>query len=369
MKILTVATETLKRMSARLTVLLFVALLTAAPFNAAMAQAPPALGTAKNFAVLGASAVTNTGSTVVTGDLGISPGSAITGFPPGTVVGGSTYVADAVAAQAQLDNASAYANLASQACNTTYSVPTDIGGLKLAPGVYCFASSAHLTGALSLDAGGDPSAVWVFKMASTFVTASDASVLLVNGAEQCNVSWNVGSSATIGTGSRMVGNLLALTSITLTTNATLSGRALAQTGAVTMDSDAVSISACTVAPLPPTLNKSFNAATIDAGGVSTLTITLSNPGTTAAVLTAPLVDKLPIGVVVHGNASNDCGGTITAAAGSSTVTLTGGSIPANGSCTVTVDVSAASAGNYFNSLATGSLQTDQGRTPYRRLRP
>lgn len=351
-------------LAARLvSLVLLVALLAAAPLQAAFAAVAPTLGTAGSFAVLGGSTVTNTGPTIIIGDLGVSPGTAITGFPPGTVVGGTTHAADAVAALAQNATTAAYNNLASQACNTTFGVPTDLAGMTLVPGVYCFSSSAALNGALTLNAQGDPNAVWVFKIASTLITGSNASVVTINGGQQCNVFWQVGSSATIGTGTSFAGNILALTSITLTTNATLSGRALAQNGAVTLDSNVVSIAACgvpPVTPIPPTVGKAFSPPTIAAGGTSTLTITLSNADATAATLTAPLVDTLPSGVVVAAtpNAANTCGGTVTTT--TSSVTLTGGAIAAKSSCTVTVDVTAAAGGGYVNSLAVGALQTSNG---------
>ncbi|MCY1043239.1 ice-binding family protein [Corallococcus sp. bb12-1] len=327
--------------------------------EAAIATAP-SLGTAQSFAVLGATTVTNTGPTVISGDLGVSPGTAITGFPPGIVVGGVIHAADAVASQAQADTTAAYNNLAGQPCDIT--LPSaELGGLTLVPGVYCFSSaSAQLTGALTLNAQGNPNAVWVFKIASTLITASNSSVLLINGGQACNVFWQVGSSATVGTGSTFVGNILALTSITLTTDADISGRALARNGAVTLDSNTVTISSCAgpVTPLPPTLGKAFSPATIMAGGISTLTITLSNPDPTVATLTAPLTDTLPSGVTTAGAGTTTCGGTVTTTA--SSVTLTGGAIPANGSCTVTVPVTAASGGNYLNSIVAGALQTGNG---------
>lgn len=338
-------------------------LLVIALIQPAMAQTAPSLGTAQSFGVLGSSTVTNTGPTIITGNLGVSPGTAVTGFPPGTVVGGSIHAADAVAAQAQADNTTAYGDLASQACNTTYGVPTDIGGLTLVPGVYCFSSSAGLTGTVTLNGGGNANSVWIFKIGSTLITASDASVLLINGAQQCNVFWQVGSSATIGTGTDFVGNILALTSISLTTNARVSGRALAQNGAVTLDSNAVSITSCSSGgggPVPPTIGESFAPPTMSSGAVSLLTITLNNPNAGAANMTAPFTDNLPSGLTISGTATTTCGGTLTAPAGGSTATLTGGSIPAHGSCQVLVHVTAPGSGTFINSIPAGALQTGNG---------
>ena len=198
------------------------------------------------------------------------------------------------------DTTTAYNDLAGQTC-TSDLTGQDLGGLTLVPGVYCFSSSAQLTGALTLDAEGDPNAVWVFQIGSTLTTASNSSVLLINGGQACNVFWQVGSSATLGTTTSFVGNILALTSITLNTGANVSGRALARNGAVTLDTNTISVAVCgvpPVTPIPPTLGKAFSPATIDEGGVSTLTITLTNANATAASLTAPFIDTLPDGVVV-----------------------------------------------------------------------
>jgi hypothetical protein len=196
--------------------------------SAALAQT---LGTAANFAVLGGSTVTNTGPSLVVGNLGVSPGSAVTGFPPGIVTGGAIHAADGVALQAQTDLTTAYNFLAAQPCGTDLT-GQDLGLLSLSPGVYCFSSSAQLTGTLTLNGAG----TYIFQIGSTLTTASSSSVTL-NGASACNVWWQVGSSATLGTTSSLPGNILALTSITLTTNASLSGRALARNGAVTLDTN------------------------------------------------------------------------------------------------------------------------------------
>jgi len=217
----------------------------------AFAQIP--LGTAQNFAVLGGSTVTNTGASVINGNLGVSPGSAVTGFPPGTVTGGSIHAADAVAAQAQSDLTTAYNTAAGTPCGVDLT-GQNLGGLVLTPNVYCFTSSAALTGTLTLNFQGNPNAAFLFKIGSTLTTASSSSVVLINNAgATCppNVNWQVGSSVTLGSGSTFVGNVLTLTSITLTTAANLTGRALARNGAVTLDTNSVSIGTCAaVAPVP-----------------------------------------------------------------------------------------------------------------------
>lgn len=198
-----------------------------------LAATAPDLGTAETFVVLGGSTVTNTGSTVLNGDLGVWPGLAITGFPPGTV-NGTTHAGDAVALQAQSDLVTAYDDLAGQACDTDLS-GQDLGGLTLLPGVYCFSTSAQLTGTLTLDAEGDPNAVFVFQIGSTLTTATNSVVAVINGGSECNAFWQVGSSATLGTGTTFAGSILALTSITMNTSAGGSGQLLARDGAVTLD--------------------------------------------------------------------------------------------------------------------------------------
>lgn len=205
------------------------------------------LGSAQSFGVLGGSTVTNTGPTVITGDLGVWPGIAITGFPPGVVTDGTIHMGDAVAQQAQEDVTTAYNMLASMA-PTQDLTGMDLGGMTLLPGVYFFASSAFLTGTLTLDGLGDPDALFVFQMGSTLITASNSSVVMQNMADACDVYWQVGSSATLGTDTAFMGNILALTSITMNTRATLiEGRALARNGAVTMDSNTIT-AGCIPAP-------------------------------------------------------------------------------------------------------------------------
>ena len=220
---------------------------------ALLAQTAPPLGTAASFGVLGGSTVTNTGPTVVQGDVGTSPGTAITGFPPGIAIG-VLHSADAVAAQAQSDATIAYNALAAQATQTNLT-GQDLGGLTLTPGVYDFDTSAALTGTLTLDAQGNPNAVFIFRTGSTLVTASASRVVIINGGSGCNVFWQVGSSATFGTTSSIIGNVLALTSITLNSGASVAGRLLARNGAVTLDSNSVSAcaaGACTALSIAPT---------------------------------------------------------------------------------------------------------------------
>jgi type VI secretion system secreted protein VgrG len=202
-------------------------------------EANPLLGSAARFAVLGASTVTSTGTTILNGDLGLSPGTAITGFGPG-IVNGATHAGDTVAAQAQADALAAYAVLSAELPFESLT-GQDLGGRTLSPGVRNFLSSAQLTGTLTLDAGGDSNARFDFQIGSTLTTASASSVVLVNGARADNVFWRVGSSATLGTGTSFLGSILADTSITLETLASLSGRALALDGAVTLDSNLVTV--------------------------------------------------------------------------------------------------------------------------------
>ena len=220
-----------------------------AAFPASLAYAQVNLGTAQSFAVLGGSTVTNTGATAITGNLGVSPGSSVTGFPPGIVTGGTIHAADSVAAQAQSDLTTAYNAAAGLPCGVDLT-GQNLGGLTLTPGVYCFTSSAALTGTLTLNFQGNPNALVVFKIGSTLTTASGSSVVLSNtGGTTCptNLFWQVGSSATLGTGSTFTGNILALTSITMTTGGGLTGRALSRNGAVTLDTNTVNTSACAAA--------------------------------------------------------------------------------------------------------------------------
>jgi len=196
------------------------------------------LGTAGSYAVLAGSAVTNTGSSVLTGNLGVSAGCAVTGFPPGSA-SGTIHKCDAAAAQAQRDLTTAY-NSAKGLSPTMTLTGKDLGGMTLTPGVYFFASSAQLTGTLTLNNLGNPNALFVFQIGSTLTTASSSSVVFSSSLKDSNVFWQVGSSATLGTGTTFEGNILANTSITLTTGASIGcGSALAMNGAVTLDNNVI----------------------------------------------------------------------------------------------------------------------------------
>ena len=204
------------------------------------ATATVGLGTAASFSVLGGSTVTNTGPTTMFGDLGLSPGSSVTGAPH---VLGATHVDDAVAIGAKNDLTTAYNDAASRPSNGL--AGTDLAGQTFTPGVRTASSSLLLSsGSVTLDAQGDPNAVFIFQIGSTLITGSNTSVSLINGAQACNVFWQVGSSATLGTGTRFVGTVMASATITANTAATIHGRLLAQTAAVNLDTNTITTSNC-----------------------------------------------------------------------------------------------------------------------------
>jgi len=252
------------------------------------AQTAPGLGAASSYAVLGGQTVTNTGPTTISGDLGVWPGTAVTGFPPGIVTGGTIHSADADALQAQGAVTTAYDALAAEPC-TADLTGQDLGAMTLTEGVYCFSSSAQLTGLLTLNGQGNGSAVFVFQMVSTLITASNSSVLVTNGSTGCNVFWQVGSSATIGTGTVFVGNILALTSIALTTGASVSGRALARNGAVTMDTNHVGFSGCAA----PTATASPTASPTASATVTPSPTATAAPTDTATATATPTAAATP----------------------------------------------------------------------------
>lgn len=205
------------------------------------------LNSAENFAVLSGTTVTNTGLSVITGDLGVWPGTTAPGFPPG-VLNGDFHLGDPAAMAAQGDLTTAYNNFAGMPVDQVMT-GVDLGGVTLTPGVYFFAAAAGLTGTVTLDAQGDPSAVWVFQIGSTLTTSINSAVVMSNGGDANKVYWQVGSSATIGGNTAFQGNIIALASITLQGGATiLNGRALARNGAVSLDSNEIQIAPAVACP-------------------------------------------------------------------------------------------------------------------------
>jgi hypothetical protein len=288
----------------------------AAPASAVATAVP--LGTADSYAVLAGTAVVNTGPTVVTGDLGVSPGSSVTGFPPG-IVTGTIHDADAAASQAQTDLTTAYNNAVGQAPDAPIS--GDLGGLTLTPGVYHSTGPIGLTGTLTLDGQGDPNAVFVIQVASALVTASASNVLLINGTQACNVFWQVGSAATLGTSSTIAGSILALTSVTVTTGTTVQGRILARNGAVTLDDNTITASTC--APPPPVAPTVTAAAPLHAPAAGGTVVTLTGTGFVAGQTTVTIGgDTIPTTAVTVVNATTLTFTAPAHAAGAVSITIT-----------------------------------------------
>ncbi|WP_440100168.1 ice-binding family protein [Streptosporangium sp. H16] len=234
-------------LSCLLVVLLIV--LPAGRSGASAADPPVALGAAGSFAVLAGDSVVNTGASVITGDLGVTPGVTVSGFPPGSVAG-TIHVNDAAAVQAQSDFTLAYNDVASR--TPTATVPTDLGATTLTPGVYTSLSGTFSnTGALTLDAQGDPDAIFIFQATSTLLTAGASTVTLIGGAQARNVFWQVGTSATLGAASTLSGTILALASITAGAGMVVDGRFLARDGTVTLDSDTITRPAGTLSISTP----------------------------------------------------------------------------------------------------------------------
>lgn len=316
------------------------------------------LGTAQNFGVLGGSAVTNTGATTVNGNVGVSPGSSVTGFPPGVVAGGAIHSNDAVAMQAQSDLTVAYNNIAATPC-TVDLTGQNLGGLTLTPGVYCFSTSAQLTGALTLDALGNANALFLFKIGSTLTTASGSSVAVINnGGNSCNKAyWQVGSSATLGTGTSFTGDILALSSITLTTGANTNGRALARNGAVTLDTNHVNTCGVLACPII-----TVNPATLPNGSVGTAySQTVSGSGGTAPYTFNVSSGALPTGLILNSVSGAITGTPTTAGTFTFTITATDATGCA-GSRLYTVTI--ASTGCAVITLSPATLPPAQAQTFY-----
>ena len=283
------------------------------------AQAPVGLGTADNFAVLAGQGVTNTGPTTINGDLGTWPNPAITDATAGMTVNGATHAGDAVAQQAQSDTTVAYNDAAGRTPVTT--VATELGNTTKNAGVYNSANGTfQITGPLTLDAEGDPNAVFIFQASSTLITASSSTVNLINGAKACNVFWQVGSSATLGTNSTFRGTILALASITVTTGVTIEGRALARVGAVTLDSDTITRSTCTTPDTTgTTVTSSANPSDTGQPVTFTATVTPAGGGTPTGSVTF-FDNGTPIGTVPLDNNGQATLTTSSLSAGPHTIT-------------------------------------------------
>ena len=270
-----------------------------APAGVVAGEATVELGTAADFAVLAGQTVTNTGPSVIGGDaggnVGVSPGSAIVGFPPGVINDGVIHAADAVALQAQADLTIAYLDAANRPSDANLS-GQDLGGMTLTSGVYTFTSSAQLTGTLTLDAEGDPDAAFIFQISSTLITAPNSTVELINGAVYCRVFWQVGSSATLGTGSDFIGHIFALTTITANTGASVMGQLLARNGAVTLDTNEISNGPCAAPTLSPTPSVTTTSATTATPTSTPAAPTTAGPASTTALTTTTTTatgDELP----------------------------------------------------------------------------
>ena len=269
------------------------------------ATATVGLGSAAPFSVLGGSTITNIGPTTMFGDLGLYPGTSVTGEPH---VLGQTYVNDQVPIEAKSSLTTAYNEAASRPPNG--SAGTDLAGQAFSPGVYDASSSLLLSsGSVTLNAEGNPNAVFIFKIGSTLTTGSNTTVSLINGAQACNVFWQVGSSATLGTGTHFVGTIMAAESITANTATTIHGRLLAQTAAVTLEDNTITTSACA------------SSSSGSGGGTETTT-----PEETAAIEKATTGGET---ITTTGAGTTTGGGGGTTAGSGATVTTTGAGVLAS----------------------------------------
>jgi hypothetical protein len=258
------------------------------------AQPPVSLGSSANFAVLAGSTVTNTGSTVINnGNVGVFAGTAVTGFPPGIITGGSIHAADAVAGTAQNDLTAAYVDASGRPSNGV--LPGDIGGLTFLPGVYTASSSLGITGTVTLNGNGNSNSVFIFQIGAALTTAASNSVVnLINGAQAQNVFWQVGSSATLGTYTMFSGTILAQASITLNTGAVLNGRALARTGAVTLAGNSVTNPGAAGTSVPLTLSCAFPVGQLNQPYSSFLAATGGTPPYVFSISAGSLPSNLTI---------------------------------------------------------------------------
>ena len=291
-------TADVRRRPALILVCATAAVAVVAPSSASAADPQISLGAAADFAVLAGSTITNTGLSVITGDVGVSPGSAITGVPPGQV-NGVVHAADPTAGQAKTDLLAAYEVAA--AATVTDTVAAELGATTLTPGVYDSVDGAFgISGTVTLDARGDPAAQFVFQATSTLDTAAGSTVRLINGALAAHVFWQVGTSATLGSGATLRGSVLALHSISLITGATVEGRVLSQQGAVVLDTATITRP---VVPIATTTVVTTSANPITPGQSVTYTATVTAAGG-ANVPRGPVVFAgwgLRLGVVESGD--------------------------------------------------------------------
>ncbi|MCX4644679.1 ice-binding family protein [Streptomyces sp. NBC_01446] len=326
------------------------------------------LGRADSFAVLAGSATTNTGPSVITGDVGVSPGTSITGYES-AVVNGTQHSADTVAQNAQTDLIAAYDDAAGEPSDPDGALPADAGGQTLVPGVYTASSTLGLTGTLTLDAKGDPNAVWVFQIGSGLTTASGSSVSLINGASPCNVFWKVGSSATLGTDSDFVGNILALTSITATTGASIEGRALARNGAVTLDTNTITRPQCAAGTTGGTTGATTagttGATTAGTTGATTAGTTGATTAGTTGATTAGTTGATTAGTTgstTAGTTGSTTGATTAGTTGSTTAGTTGATTAGTTGSTTAGTTGATTAGTTGSTTAGTTGSTTAGTT-------
>ena len=275
------------------------------------AQAPVGLGTAGRFSVLAGSGITNTGPTTVGADIGTFPTLSETGLNT-MIIGGVNHGGDSLTQHAKTDLTTAY-NTAAGA--TATAVPTELGGTTLTPGVYNSAT-LQITGTLTLDTLGDPSAVFIFQASSTLVTASNSAVIVSNGLQACNVYWQIGSSATLGTGTALIGTVLASASITATTGATVQGRLLALDGAVTLDTNTITNNVCATSGGATTTVPVTSTTAPSTTTPATTTTTTVTAGT--AVATPPTSTTAPGSAAASSTGSIPGGGATTGATGGTT---------------------------------------------------
>jgi hypothetical protein len=291
--------------SIALVLTLLLALMMALPAASMAAQPPVNLGTTATFAVLAGSTITNTGATTINGDVGLHPGTSFTGSSTVTL-NGALHLTDAVASQAKDDLVTAYDDAAGRTPVTR--IATELGGKTLKPGVYDSASGTfQITGTLTLDAEGNPDAVFIFLTDSTLITASNSTVKTINSARFCRIFWKVGSSATLGTGSHFVGHIFALTSISAKTGATVQGQLLARNGAVTLDTNTITTEVCASAGGAAIhIKKTATPGALNDGpGWVTYTYTVTNPGTVALSNVKVTDNKVGSVKYVSGDANKD----------------------------------------------------------------